>query len=329
VARLGSKPVRAVVAIVTVAVVATAATALGGGLSSHSSKTRTVLSPAVASNPSTTPPTVVTTTTTMDSVPTGAPIDVPAGGVGLGSSGPAVAAVKHRLADLRYDPGVLNDRFDYPAYHAVVAFEKLHRLARDGRVTPTVAAAMVTDGLASPMLAGAEPTRMEIDLTRQVLVFWRDGKLSRILPVSSGYGGHYCGTDGSCGVAITPTGSYRATAKILGRHTSTLGELWNPVFFNSGIAVHGEPDVPTTPASHGCVRVPMNVSMWVYDNLAIGTPIYVRDDAHTPVPFNQGGTVGPEQPGGTPPTLPYRTVTTPPATAPRTVATPPTTHAKP
>jgi hypothetical protein len=178
------------------------------------------------------------------------------------------------------------------------------------------------------MIAGAEPNRVEIDLSKQVLFFWQDGKLARILPVSTGYGGHYCGKDGSCGIAITPTGAYRATSKILGLHTSPLGELWNPVFFNGGIAVHGEPDVPATPASHGCVRVPMNDSMWVFDRMPLGTPVYVRDDTHVPMPFDQGGTVGAVQPGGTPPTLARPTTTSGPpkvtsTTAPTTTKPPP------
>jgi len=159
----------------------------------------------------------------------------------------------------------------------------------------------------------------------------------RILPVSSGFGGHYCGNDGSCGIAVTPTGAFKATRTILGEHKSPLGELWDPVFFNGGIAIHGEPSVPATPASHGCVRIPMNDAIWMYNSLALGTPVYVADSTHIPVPFNQGGTVGPPQPGGTPPTLPHPTTTTstfskntsttekPTTTTTRPVTTTPTT----
>jgi lipoprotein-anchoring transpeptidase ErfK/SrfK len=269
--------------------------------------------------------TTVATTTTVDSVPPGTPIDVPAKGLGVGARGPAVVAIKQRLTQLRYDPGSLDDYFGYGTYYAVVAFEKVHSLPRNGRVTPDVAAVMVTDGLPASMMVGAEPTRAEIDLTRQVLFFWQSGRLVRILPVSSGFGGHYCADDGSCGIAVTPVGSYRATSKIRGLHKSPLGELWDPVFFNQGIAIHGEPSVPSTPASHGCVRIPMQDSVWMYNQLSLGTPVYVRDASHVPVPFNQGGRPGLPQPGGTPPTLPHRTTTTtavakphPPTTAPPT-----------
>jgi peptidoglycan hydrolase-like protein with peptidoglycan-binding domain len=270
--------------------------------------------------------------TTVETVPTGTPIVVPAKGLGIGSRDPAVQAVKQRLSDLRYDPGTVNDRFDQQTYYAVIAFEKVHAMTRTGRVTQDVAGAMAADNLPAPMIPRAEPTRVEIDLTRQVLFFWVDGRVARILPVSSGFGGHYCGDDGSCGIAVTPIGAYHATTKVLGQHKSPLGLLWNPVFFNQGIAIHGEPSVPSTPASHGCVRIPMNDSPWLYNTLALGTPVYVLDSSHLPVPFNRGGTVGPVQPGGSPPTVPHRTttapkpVTPPPAPAP---SPPPTTAAPP
>jgi len=308
---------------------AAAATALGAGLASGSSastgKTRSALAAAPSTEATTTTVTTIpTTTTTVDSVPPGTPIAVPAAGLGVGASDPAVLAVKQRLALLRYDPGdVSSAHFDYPLYDAVVAFQKVHGLPRTGRVTPDVAAALAQADLPAAMLTGAEPTRVEIDLTRQVLFFWQDARLTRILPVSTGFGGHYCGNDGSCGIATTPTGAYQATSKIKGIHVSPLGELWDPVFFNGGIAIHGEPSVPVTPASHGCVRIPMNDSTWMYDSLALGTPVYVRDDSHAPVPFDQGGTEGPRQPGGTPPTLPHPTATT--ATAAPTTATTPKT----
>ena len=318
---LRSRPARigAVVAVV----------ALGAGAIAHG--TGSGSAPAAAPRPTTattaqatTVPPPSTTTTTVDSVPPGSPIDVPAGGLTIGDRGPAVLAVKQRLTLLRYDPGPVDDHYDSVTYQAVIAFEKVHSLPRNGRVTPDVATAMAADNLPQPMIAGAEPTRVEIDLTRQVLYFWRDDLLVRILPVSSGFGGHYCGDDGSCGIAVTPIGAYRTTSKIAGIHKSPLGELWNPVFFNQGIAIHGEPSVPAVPASHGCVRIPMQDSVWMYDQLTLGVPVYVRDATHVPVPFDLGGTLGKPQPGGTPPTVPRRTTTTrhvAPAAATTTVAT--------
>ena len=93
-----------------------------------------------------------------------------------------------------------------PCTTPVVAFQKVNGLPRTGKVTTEVAAAMATAPLPTAVLPAAEPNRVEIDLTRQVLLYWQDGKLVRILPVSSGFGGHYCGDDGSCGIATTPDG---------------------------------------------------------------------------------------------------------------------------
>ena len=287
--------------------------------------TRPIAEPAKPAPTSSLPSPTTTTTTTPPPPP---PIAVPATGLANGARGPAVLAVKQRLAELHYDPGQIDDHFDYGAYQATIAFQKVHGLPRNGRVTPDVAAVMATDTGPAPMIPGAEPTRVEMDLTRQVLFFWQDGQLLRILPISSGFGGHYCGEDGSCGIAVTPIGAYRATSKIRGMHKSPLGELWDPVYFNQGIAIHGEPYVPASPASHGCVRIPMFDSVWMYNQLNLGTPVYVRDATHVPVPFNQGGVVGPVQPGGTPPTVPPRTTTTTPATT-TTVAVTTTTVAKP
>jgi N-acetylmuramoyl-L-alanine amidase len=59
--------------------------------------------------------------------------------------------------------------------------------------------------------------------------------------------------------------------------TSKLGTLYRPAYFNnSGYAVHGEGEVPSYPASHGCVRItvpamdrlnaklPIGLSIWIY-----------------------------------------------------------------
>jgi hypothetical protein len=129
--------------------------------------------------------------------------------------------------------------------------------------------------------------------------------------VSTGGNYRYC-VKGSCATAVTPGGSFRIGVKISGKHIAPLGTLYNPLFFNGGIAIHGAPSVPTTPASHGCVRIPMSATKWFYDRVAKGTPVYVFGAAKAPVPFNTPA------PDGTPPEI-----VTPESTT--TTATPPTT----
>ncbi|MFN2595070.1 MAG: hypothetical protein ABR579_09310 [Actinomycetota bacterium] len=41
--------------------------------------------------------------------------------------------------------------------------------------------------------------------------------------------------------------------------------------------MHGEPEVPPYPVSHGCVRIPMYVTKGFYYRNPIGTPVYVHD----------------------------------------------------
>ncbi len=109
----------------------------------------------------------------------------------------------------------------------------------------------------------AGPTHTEVDLSRQVMLVWRDGALALVTHVSSGSQVAYCeNTDQgrNCGDAITPTGSYHYQRRIEGWREAPLGRLYNPVYFNGGIAVHGAGSVPNHPASHGCVRIPMHIA---------------------------------------------------------------------
>ena len=50
-------------------------------------------------------------------------------------------------------------------------------------------------------------------------------------------------------------------------------KVWLPwaSYFVGGVAFHESPDVPTQPASHGCVRVPPYDAKWLYDHAPIGT----------------------------------------------------------
>ena len=52
---------------------------------------------------------------------------------------------------------------------------------------------------------------------------------------------------------------------------------WLPLasYFNAGIAFHEYPDVPSYPASHGCVRVPAPEAKGVYRFASVGTPVVV------------------------------------------------------
>ena len=76
--------------------------------------------------------------------------------------------------------------------------------------------------------------------------------------------------------AHTPRGNFRVYRKAGGWETSPLGRLYKADHFHGGYAIHGEPEVPLYPASHGCVRTPMHTADIVAGLLTIGTPVYVR-----------------------------------------------------
>ena len=170
--------------------------------------------------------------------------------------------------------GGVDGQFGYGTEQGVIAFQKVNGLARTGRATDDVLAALSGAAQPPPLVPGGGSDRVEIDLARQVLFLYKGGSLARTIMISTGSGRHYC-EKGDCGDAVTPSGSYRVGAKILGLHISPLGELWNPLFFNRGIAIHGSPSVPTYPASHGCVRIPMSDSGWFFEQVPSGTPVYV------------------------------------------------------
>jgi peptidoglycan hydrolase-like protein with peptidoglycan-binding domain len=248
-------------------------------------------------------------------------------GLGFGDSGPAVLAMEQRLAALHYDVGTPDGHFGPADTYAVTAFQKVHGLARTGWASPAVLSSLVSSSDPAPLVPGGGATRVEIDLARQVLFLFEGDALVRILPVSTGSGQRYC-VDGQCDVAVTPGGSFRVFRKKLGVDVSKLGVLYNPLYFNGGIAIHGEPADPPYPASHGCVRIPMNSSLWFYDQVPFGTPVYVLGGPHVPPPFHaEPPSPSPSPPLPPKPVTPAPTVPAPtvpaPTVPPSTVTTPP------
>ena len=195
-----------------------------------------------------------------------------------GMTGPDVRALQHRLVTLHYDLGGVTGTYDYDTVHAVVAFEKVQSLTRDGVVGTAVWKAL--DDPRVPHLRhpdDARPAGLEVDLTHQIVLYAVNGKIRLILDSSTGGGYYYTGSDGTAQKAITPTGHFSVVYKRDGWVTSKLGTLYRPAYFNSsGYAVHGEGEVPSYPASHGCVRItvpamdrlnarlPIGLSIWIY-----------------------------------------------------------------
>lgn len=180
-----------------------------------------------------------------------------------GSRGAAVTRLQTRLTALRYDVGGVDGIFGPSTHHAVVAFQKVNGLVRDGIVGPRTWAALDRPVVPKPRYTHPGYS-VEADLTRQVLYLAKGGSVVRILDASSGKAS-----------TPTPTGNWTVQRRIDGWRQSDLGLLWRPNYFYRGYAVHGATSVPTYPASHGCVRVPVPAMNRLWTTIRIGTPVHV------------------------------------------------------
>lgn len=196
------------------------------------------------------------------------------GNLGAGSKGPRTQAVQAKLAALAFDPGPVDGRFGLKTALSVWAFQAVSGLGQDGVVTPELEQRIMATTTVPMMRPDLGPTHTEVDLDKQVMLVWGEGRLELVTHVSTGSGVSYC-EDGRCGDAVTPVGDYRYQRRIDGWRDAPLGRLHNPVYFNGGIAVHGAPSVPIRPASHGCVRIPMHVSARFPSLVVRGEPIAV------------------------------------------------------
>ena len=275
---------------------------------------------ATTSTSSTAPSTTTTTAAPVTAPPASKP---PPPGLGPGSRGPEVASLEQRLEALRYDPGRVDGTYDHNTAYAVTAFQKVHGMARTGRATDDVVARVNTANSPPPALVpGGGSTRVEIDLDRQVLFLYEGNNLSKILPVSSGNNKRFC-SEGWCRRAITRVGSFAVYRQARGWEKSPLGRLYNPLYFDGGIAIHGSQSVPASPASHGCVRIPMAAAEWFPSRVTLGTPVYVAGNGTIPSPRAPAPPPPPDSaaavglPGATPPPAtfaPPQSTVPPPAT---------------
>jgi peptidoglycan hydrolase-like protein with peptidoglycan-binding domain len=179
-----------------------------------------------------------------------------------GVKGADVKALQQRLASLRYYPGSIDGQFGGNTQAALWAFQEINGVKVTGVVDAATKKALVhPKTYKSPSYAGKRATRIEVDQALEVLVLFDNNTIKLISHVSSGGGYYYdCGSYG-CARAVTPNGTYNTTVFMPGWVTVPLGEMYNPVFFISTVfAIHGDTYVPVGPASHGCVRVPMDVA---------------------------------------------------------------------
>jgi hypothetical protein len=285
-----------------------------------------------------------TTTSTRPALIQPAPTLLPAlpdGELGPGDSGDVVRAYQQRFVDVHFDPGPVDGRYGSGMTYAVQALQKIMGAPRNGRIGPAEAAALATFQYPQPLQADGEANRTEIDIGKQVITLYESFQVRLITTTSSGSGKSYCynsprvnPTRRICEYANTPSGRFTYREYRDGWDKSPLGQLYNPFYFNGGIAVHGYESVPTSPASHGCTRIPMHIAEYFHTLVKVGDPVYVFGGTPAQIisstPINRAPAPPPPSTPPPPPAPPVTTppVTEPPTTAPTTTpttATPPTT----
>lgn len=197
----------------------------------------------------------------------------------FGDKGAAVTRLQQRLAALRYDPGTVDGQYGSQTRFAVWAFQKVQGMhpTQAAPVGKKTWAALAKPRTPKSIVKGGAKNRAEVNLSRQLLYIYKGGKLVLISHISSGRPYYY--QNGHKINARTPTGNYSVYRKAKGWETGPLGKLYKGNYFLRGYAIHGEPDVPLYPASHGCVRTPMHTADIVANLLPIGTKVYLRGKA--------------------------------------------------
>jgi len=170
-----------------------------------------------------------------------------------------------RLAEMGYGTG----------RNALIAFQKWEGRKVTGQLSHEDFDAIM--GATAPQARDSGYKHVEVDLDRQVLLLTdSDGAIKRILPVSSGSNKHYS-EKGMSGLAYTPRGRFRVYAKMSGWRKSPLGLLYYPNYFSDGLAIHGNPSVPQSPQSHGCIRIPMSAAVEMSKQMPVGTIVLIYD----------------------------------------------------
>jgi len=253
---------------------AAAITAAGCAAGTASATTTSATRPAKAE--------VLAATTVRDHVIAPAAYTPPSRTLSEGMSGSDVKALQRRLAALKHYPGAVDGAFGDDTLEAVWAFQEVNRITVTGVIDAATNRRLVHPRTYKSHDPKQDATRVEVNLAARVLVLYQDDKIALISHVSSGGGYYYdCGGVAEC-KAVTPTGNYQTTVFLPGWVTVPLGQMYNPVFFISTVyAIHGDTVVPVYPASHGCVRIPMDVAGFFHNLVTTpGTEVFVYGTPH-------------------------------------------------
>jgi peptidoglycan hydrolase-like protein with peptidoglycan-binding domain len=208
-------------------------------------------------------------------------VTIPA--LGRGGSRDEVLALQSRLQDLGFWAGIPDGTYGQVTSQAVMAFQKYLGLAPSGVVDELTALLLSMQGL-RPFAESRSGDLIEVDKGRQLLFVIRGGQVLWTVNTSTGSDIPYNEPDQktggrATGTAHTPEGRFKVyTEHSDGWELGELGQLYRPKFFIGGVAVHGAPQIPNYPASHGCVRVTTSFMdyVWAANLMPMGSAVWVH-----------------------------------------------------
>jgi len=226
-----------------------------------------------------------------------------------GLAGDDVERLQNRLIELGFNPGPADGVYGRLTIQSVWAFEKLvmgtPRADATGQVTPAMWDMMQDPISIAPRRPFGGSDHVEIYLPQQVMVIFHADRPVLVTHISSGQlnpdGTPYEYTDDVTidtdeygnpleepitkpikGLAKTPPGIFSAGREVTGERNGPLGTMWDPVYINQGIAIHGAKTVPLEPASHGCIRVSQYLGPIVQQLIDKGDQVYIWDGKKEP-----------------------------------------------
>jgi len=185
-----------------------------------------------------------------------------------------IIEAERKLSELGYWTGPVDGRLDEGTASALIAFQKWEGREITGKLTLRELEAIRNGVAPNPRDLGYE--HVEVDVDRQVLMLVNEEGAVRVLPVSTGNDKAFM-DQGQTSIAYTPRGRFVVYDKTYGWENGDLGSVYYANYISGGVAIHGYLTVPTTPASHGCIRIPMFAAREVSRLLPVGTIVLVYD----------------------------------------------------
>jgi len=145
------------------------------------------------------------------------------------------------------------------------------------------------DWVWAPRISKHGPVLVYVDLDRQLATVYRNGVRIGVTTISSGKPG-----------LETPTGVFTILEKDVDHHSRTYDNAPMPYMNRlswKGVALHAG-NLPGFPASHGCVRLPLEFSKLLFSTTEMGGTVVIAGNHGDPYKKPAAGVLTPAQVGG-------------------------------